>query len=300
MIGIDWGTSSLRAYRVDEQGDCTDKRDAALGIMQVGKDTSFPAALESVVGDWLAAGETQIIMSGMIGSRQGWLEVPYVQCPVTEREISEGRREVTWSGLRATIVPGLACRGPSGVVDVMRGEETQIIGAMPGLGDGEHLVCLPGTHSKWLVLRNRRFVSFTTHMTGELYALLKQHSILGRLMTDAAAPATQLNEYFDKGVERAREPGGLLHHLFGVRAEGLFGKLPHEAASDYLSGLLIGHEIVSVQPPARIIIPLLGAAALTARYVRALTDLGYRPRTLDEDCAMRGLYRLCTGKGTRI
>jgi 2-dehydro-3-deoxygalactonokinase len=109
-----------------------------------------------------------------------------------------------------------------------------------------------------------------------------------------------LDEYFDKGVVRAREPGGLLHHIFGVRAEGLFSKLPPEAASHYVSGLLIGHEIVSVQPNPRMIIPLLGAAALAARYARALTDLGYRPRVMDEDCAMRGLYRLCTGKGTRI
>jgi 2-dehydro-3-deoxygalactonokinase len=299
MIAIDWGTSALRAYRLDDRGACTAKRDAALGIMQV-KDTSFPAALESVVGDWLAAGEAQIIMSGMVGSRQGWLEVPYVECPASDREVSEGMKEVTWGERRATIVPGLACRGPSGVVDVMRGEETQILGAMSVLGDGDHLICLPGTHSKWVMLRHRRFVSFGTHMTGELFALLKQHSILGRLMAQStgAGPAAQFDDYFDKGVTRARDPGGLSHHLFGIRAEGLFGRLPAEAASHYLSGLLIGHEIVNAQPATRMI-ALLGAAPLTARYSRALEDLGYRARILDEDCAMLGLHRLGTGNRSR-
>jgi 2-dehydro-3-deoxygalactonokinase len=297
MIAIDWGTSALRAYRLNAQGACSDKRDAALGIMQL-KEQSFPAALESVVGDWLAAGEAQIVMSGMIGSRQGWLEVPYVSCPAGEREVFEGTKEVTWGEHRATIVPGLACRGPSGVVDVMRGEETQILGALAVLGDGDHVVCLPGTHSKWVALRHRRFVSFSTHMTGELFALLKQHSILGRLMSESNANAAAFDDYFDKGVVRARDAGGLPHHLFGVRAEGLFGRLPAEAASHYLSGLLIGHEIVNAQPAARSI-ELLGAAPLTARYARALADLGYRARILDEDCAMGGLYRLGTAKGSR-
>jgi 2-dehydro-3-deoxygalactonokinase len=260
---------------------------------------TFPEALQSVVGDWFATGESQVIMSGMVGSRQGWMEVPYVECPVTERGISEGMKELSWGEHRAAIVPGLACRGETGVVDVMRGEETQILGAMSDLGDGEHLVCLPGTHNKWVFLRNRRFVSFSTHMTGELFALLQQHSILGRMM---GAPRAELNaqfsEYFDKGVARAREPGGLSHHLFGVRAESLFGRLPAEAASDYLSGLLIGHEIISVQPEARTI-SLLGAAPLTARYARALANLGCRARILDEDGAMRGLYRLGTVRGLR-
>lgn len=299
MIAIDWGTSSLRAYRLDASGGCVEKRQAPLGIMQISEQMSFPQALDNVVGDWFTAGEDQIAMCGMIGSRQGWLEVPYVECPVSEYDIARGMKRVAWGERQASIVPGLTCRGPSGVGDVMRGEETQMLGAMPHLGDGEHMICLPGTHSKWVLVRNRRFVSFTTHMTGELYALLKQHSILGRMMADSPTEDERLNAHFDEGVTRAREPGGLAHHLFGVRAEGLLGRLPNEAASQYLSGLLIGHEIVNAQPAQRTI-SLLGAPALTTRYSRALADLGYRARVLDEDCAMRGLYRLGTGKGTRI
>src|SRR5574341_2278641 len=145
----------------------------------------FAEALESQVGEWLAAGEKPVVMSGMIGSRQGWLEAPYANCPAGAAEIAAGMREVRWGGRRAWIVPGLSSRDSTGVPDVMRGEETQILGVLDQL-PAAAWICLPGTHSKWVEVRGERIVRFSTHMTGEVFATLKEHSILGRMMCDAA------------------------------------------------------------------------------------------------------------------
>jgi 2-dehydro-3-deoxygalactonokinase len=294
LIAIDWGTSSLRAYRLDARGNAADKREAPLGIMQV-KGGAFAQALESVVGDWLAAGEERVFMSGMIGSRQGWAETTYVECPASEHELVRNTVTVTWGARRAVIVPGLRYRDASGAADVLRGEETQILGALADLGDGEHLICLPGTHSKWVEVRNRRFVSFATYMTGELYALLKQQSILSRMMGGAPTDTDVASAYFERGVERARSEGGVLRHLFGVRAEVLVGDLPEAESANYLSGLLIGEEILSADPSGRNVV-LIGSAALCARYTRALAILGLRSRTLNEDVAHRGLWRIATSR----
>jgi 2-dehydro-3-deoxygalactonokinase len=287
VIAIDWGTSSLRAYRVAADGAVMERRSAALGIIQI-EGGRFAEALDGQIGDWLAAGEGPVLMSGMIGSRQGWKEAPYVACPAGPADIGTRMIEVAWgAGRRAWIAPGMSSRDAAGIPDVMRGEETQILGVLDRL-PAEAWVCLPGTHSKWVEVRAGRIVRFTTHMTGEVFAVMKAHSILGRMMsgthTDLAA--------FDEGVRRARDAGGLLHHLFGVRARGLFGELPEAAAESYLSGLLIGHELASVPAGDAAEIHLLGAPELARLYQRALERLGRRGVLLDPDAAVRGLSRL--------
>ena len=292
MIAVDWGTSSLRAYRLDGAGRIRARREAPAGIMTVAAG-GFAEVLEAQLGDWID--DTPIVMSGMIGSRQGWLEVPYAECPASAADIARGLQQIVWNAgcqRRGWIVPGLSCRDGAGVPDVMRGEETQIIGALADLPAGEATICLPGTHSKWVSWHDGRIIAFATAMTGEVFAVLRRHSILGRLMKegddrhDAAA--------FTAGLRRAEEGGGLLHHLFGVRTRGLFGDVATgDVLPSYLSGLLIGHEIAALAPPAGVV-HLIGAPALVALYREALAARGRTSCTLDSDCVARGLFLLAS------
>lgn len=296
MIAVDWGTSSLRAYRVDAAGIVHERREAPLGILQV-HGGQFAQALESQVADWIEAGEAPILMSGMIGSRQGWHEMPYVPCPADAAQIASHMGRVKWgTGREAWLVPGLVTRDATGVHDVMRGEETQLVGALGHLGPGKHTVCLPGTHSKWACVEDQRIVGFTTHMTGELFAVLRDHSILGRTMENAGDdPAA-----FDAGVMRSGEPGGLLHHLFGARTLHLADRLPARATRSYLSGLLIGHEVaaaLAAGAPAEV--HLAGAAELAALYRTALEAAGVAVRPHDPDLAAAGLARIAGALGWR-
>jgi 2-dehydro-3-deoxygalactonokinase len=286
VIAIDWGTSSFRAYRLDADGRVLDRRSAPLGILNV-EGGKFAEALESQAGDWLAAGEAPVVMSGMIGSRQGWVEAPYASCPAGAQEIAAAMREVRWGAYRAWIAPGLSSRDASGVPDVMRGEETQIIGVLDRLPAAGAWICLPGTHSKWAEVRGGKILRFSTHMTGEVFAVMKGHSILGRMISDAP-PDTA---WFEAGVRRAQDAGGLLHHLFGVRARGLFGEVPNEGTASYLSGILIGHELACVEASDGPVY-LLGAAPLVELYQRALASMGRDGIALDPDAAVRGLQRL--------
>lgn len=276
MIAIDWGTSSFRAYRLDAQGNILESRASDQGILNVAPGR-FPRVLEEQIRGWE---EAPIVMSGMVGSRQGWAEAPYVPCPAGFDEIAASLLEVPWGGRSAWIVPGLSCRDGAGVPDVMRGEEVQVLGA------GQNgLICLPGTHSKWVEVKNGRIERFCTFMTGEVYAVLKQHSILGRMMQDGPPDAGA----FAEGVRRSGEAGGLLHHLFGVRTRGLMGELAPAASPSYLSGIIIGHELRSrnAQP-----FSLLGGPELAALYQQAAAALGIETRTLDADSAVRLLHRL--------
>ena len=165
MIAVDWGTSTFRVYRLDGTGRVLEMRSSPRGILSV-ENGEFAAVLEAQAGDWIAAGDGPVMMSGMIGCRQGWLEVPYVTCPAGFEEIAAGMRKVTWDGGTAWIAPGLTCRDEAGIPDVMRGEEVQILGVLDRLGPGAHTVCLPGTHCKWVEVTDGRIMRFTTHMTG--------------------------------------------------------------------------------------------------------------------------------------
>lgn len=287
MIAVDWGTSSLRAHRLGPDGKVLEKREAPLGILQI-QGGDFAAALESQAGDWEAAGETTILMSGMIGSRQGWSEASYVECPAGAADLARRLHPVAWRGETLRIVPGLVDRS-GGVPDVMRGEETQLVGALPALGPGRHTICLPGTHSKWVRVEDGRIAGFRTHMTGEVFAVLKQHSILGRLMSEGPDD----DAAFGAGVDRAREAGGLLHHLFGARTRGLFDELPAASLSSYLSGLLIGHELAAEDARAATV-HVLGAPHLARRYLQALERLGRSAAALDPDAAAAGLFRIAS------
>ncbi len=286
MIGVDWGTTSLRAFRIGAAHDIIEQREAPLGLMAV-PDRQFSKVLREVAGNWLE-GETQILLSGMVGSRQGWREAAYIPCPAGIEEIAASLQPVEFSGARAFIVPGLQGRDSAGIAEVMRGEETQILGI--GEAADAALICLPGSHSKWAIIEKGRIESFTTYMTGEAFAALGAHTLLSRSIEKSVISSNA----FEQGLERATQPGGLLHHLFGIRTLGLTGALAAPAGWSYLSGLLIGHEIAEALAayPGRQPVRLLGDPALCALYTSALAWFGREALTETRPVAALGLARI--------
>ena len=281
MIGIDWGTTSFRAYRLRGRA-VLDRLALPLGILGVAAG-GFPRALEDAVAPWLADGERRILMSGMVGSRQGWIEAPYLPCPAATADLARALLPVPFGPAETLLVPGLSAADAAGVPEVMRGEEVQILGAL-GTSPGNATVCLPGSHSKWARVSGGRVEGFSTFLTGEAFAALRGHTILGRLMQADAPPDP---EAFRQGVLRSADPGGLLHHLFGVRTLGLFDRLPEAAAASYMSGLLIGHEVRAAAPATPVL--LIGAAALCELYGQAITLCGGSATPAEADAAAQGL-----------
>jgi 2-dehydro-3-deoxygalactonokinase len=289
-IGVDWGTSSLRAYRLAGDGGILERREAALGIMAI-EGGAFDAALEQTIGDWLDMSTSiPVILSGMIGSRQGWHEAPYLACPADVAGLAAALSPVDLArGRRIWIAPGLSHRDAGGTPDVMRGEEVQILGAQDALGQGPAMVCLPGTHSKWARVVGGHVIGFATYMTGEVFEAVRGHTILGRMINADVWDDTA----FIDGLERAGEPGGLLGHLFGVRSKGLFGDLDEGTAGAYLSGLMIGHELAAaLAGMENSNVALIGAGRLVDLYGKALTHLGHESRHLPSDVAAAGHMRL--------
>ncbi|WP_426957119.1 2-dehydro-3-deoxygalactonokinase [Muricoccus radiodurans] len=267
MIAVDWGTSNLRAWRLDATGSVVDSAERPSGGILNVPAGGFPTALRELVGGWIAAGESLVLLCGMVGSRQGWVEAPYLSCPAGPAELAGALTALPFPEARTLIVPGLTARDANGVPEVMRGEETKLLGLMPELGGRDATVCMPGTHCKWAGMEGGRVTGFATHMTGEVFAVLSGHSILGRTIDVGAAPDW---DAFDRGLARARQGGGLLHHLFGVRALHLIEDMAPAAGASYLSGLLIGHEVAAVGGDGPV--QLVGTGGLVARYARALGD----------------------------
>jgi len=290
MIGIDWGTSAFRAYRLAPDGRVIAQLSQAAGILGLPPD-GFAVTLRAAIDPWLALGERRVLLCGMVGSRQGWLEAPYLPCPASPAELAAAAIPLPFAGAECRLLPGLIARDAGGVPDVMRGEETKLVGLMARLGDDQALVCLPGTHSKWARVAGGRITGFATHMTGELRALLLEHGILGRLA--AAGPGS--DTAFCLGVRRAREAGGVLHHIFGTRALGLLGELAPSATESYLSGLLIGHEVLAAGAEGSV--HLAGAAALADRYALALAALGLACIRHPDDIVADGLALLAALHG---
>jgi 2-dehydro-3-deoxygalactonokinase len=230
------------------------------------------------------------ILCGMVGASLGWTVAPYVDCPADLGALANNLTTVA-DGVR--IVPGLRCQGIFGTPDVMRGEETQILGWLaqhPDYRIGRQIVCHPGTHAKWVLVEDGRIARFLTAMTGELFAVLSQHSVL-----KSNAPAED-DVAFDQGLAAAGPGDALAARLFSARARVVGGDAPSESTSSYLSGLLIGAEVASVprllgEASARI--ALLGAAGLCDRYRRALTRAGAEVEVFDgEAAAVAGLFAL--------
>ena len=296
LIAIDWGTTAARAYRMDARGDVCGVHSAPLGIARV-QDRRFADALAALLGDWQNDPGPRLAC-GMIGSRQGWREVPYVACPASLDALAGGIATVSGAGL--AIVPGLVTRDPLGMPDVMRGEETQLMGAIAP-HEPAVLAVLPGTHSKWARVERGRVVDFATFMTGELYALLLAHSILGRMAERIDRPV--IGPAFERGVQRGLRSGGLTHMIFGARTLVLAGELEAPAVDEWLSGVLIGAEIRDATAWAQesavdaTHVRVIGDDALVARYASALALAGVMADHGDPHAAARGLWRIAGQAG---
>ncbi|MGE8566427.1 MAG: 2-dehydro-3-deoxygalactonokinase [Achromobacter sp.] len=393
LIALDWGTSSLRAYRLDDTGRTLDTRHLPWGIMRLPQPlqdgaastalSGFDLAFEQACGDWLRAEPTlPVIACGMVGSAQGWQEAAYLDVPVDLARIGTLLTVVHRTGADATpvhIVPGLIQR--HGLPNVMRGEETQVFGVMfdqaggvaaqPGAAPDARLdakpnagldagldakpdatpdarpdakpdpasgptsdanpiaapadsvlIGLPGTHSKWVSAHQGRVTHFDTFMTGEVYAALRGHTILGRTMSDAPATDKQADKQAEKqantqadiaadsgafmrGVKVAGAPAGragVLSTIFSTRALGLTGELPSTSQADYLSGLLIGHEVSALAQMLREQgelprIVLCGDPALCQRYILAMQHYGLGSPEQAQNATERGLWHLAVCAG---
>lgn len=304
LIALDWGTSNLRASLLDRDGRALQSRSAPGGVMAV-TDGQFGAALFALCGDWIAAHDCPLIASGMVGSRQGWREAPYLECPATLRSAATRLTtleldliEQPAAQRQLHIAPGLQCLDANGETDVMRGEETQIWGA--GLSAGRCCI-LPGTHSKWAWLGNDGEISrFATFMTGELYGLLTRHGILGRLMQFSTEGAELRRDAFVAGVRLGlRGHAQLSHTIFAARTAGLMGRVSAVGLPDYLSGILIGVEIGAATqagvPTGDI--TLIGDDALCLRYEIALDIQGLPSTRALAGTTTRGQWLLAEAAG---
>lgn len=240
LIAIDWGSTNLRARLVID-GEVVAAIDTPDGIRhRDGRD--YDAILAAACGPWLAAHPgARVLMSGMIGSREGWREAPYAQAPAGIADLAARLISVDSATFgRIAIVPGVRWDPPGGdTTDVMRGEETQIAGLLAGLPAAGAVVCLPGTHSKWVVCRHGRIERFRTWLTGEAYDLLTR----GSLISGSGGEADPASPAFARGIDLSATEGGLLHHLFLGRTEMLTGRVAAADLRSLVSGLLIGHEI---------------------------------------------------------
>lgn len=306
LIALDWGTSSLRAYRLDPAGRTLEQRHSPHGITQlpVAGAEGFVQALQLLAGDWLATWpRAPLLACGMVGSAQGWREAPYVAVPSDFAGLA-GRLVTVpvGSGRTLLIVPGLI-EHREGLPNVMRGEETQIAGALALQAvDDLGLIGLPGTHSKWARVADGRVVAFDTYMTGEVYAALSQHTLLARTMERGGAFDEAA---FRRGLETAQSEAGRrgpLSTIFSTRTLGLTGVLTAKAQADYLSGLLIGHEVQSVCRTLGAELQgqawqLIGDEQLCRRYQVALRHAGVEGVRWISQATEAGLWHVAQAAG---
>lgn len=303
-IAGDWGTSRLRLFLCQGTRVLETRQGPGIGGLREG-----PAqALRPLTAGWRQAyGPLPLLLCGMAGSRNGWRETAYLPCPADPHDLAQAALRFEAEGTTVAIAPGLACQGRLGTPEVMRGEETQIAGALalhPALAAGPHLLCLPGTHTKWVWLQDGQVHDFLTALTGELFALLRDGSTLASAAgaTAQALPGADVqpdapDDAFQRGLQAAGALGkaSLLHALFATRTRQLIDGCSREWALSYLSGLLIGADVQGAialfgHPPA---VALIGEGKLNARYSSALRRAGIAASCLDgEQCALAGLRTL--------
>ena len=279
FIAVDWGTTNRRAYLIDRDSRCVQEFEDSLGILSV------PAGgFHDSVGEIRARlGDKPLLLGGMIGSNRGWVEAPYMSCPAGLDDLVAG---LVWPEPDVAIVPGVADYGP-GRADVMRGEEVQLLGAVAaGTIPADCTVCHPGTHNKWAEVAGGHIAAFRTVMTGELFNLLKEHSILADLLGPDAEPG----EPFSAGVRRGLDTDAIQAELFSVRARVLLDKAKREDAAAFTSGLLIGSDVrigLSAGDGGQVIV--MGRPELTELYAAAIVIAGRQAVELDgEQCFLAG------------
>lgn len=283
---VDWGTSNLRIWLVDSQGAVLGERQSPEGMGSLDK-AAYPAVLEGHLSALGAPSDLPVVVAGMAGARTGWREAPYVETPAPLVGLFQHAVQPEGVSRPVYILPGV-CQREGGAYDVMRGEETQLAGALEqGLDNA--LFCLPGTHSKWALVEDGQVRRFSTVMTGELFNLISRQSIL-RLSVPEDGDAEADPEIFDAAVAQALEPGfALTSVLFSIRAEGLLAPDAKINPAARLSGLLIGAEIAAIRDDLQRYgkAYLIGTGKLTRLYARAITKAGGEPVMLDGGLLVR-------------
>jgi 2-dehydro-3-deoxygalactonokinase len=302
-IGIDWGTSRFRAYGLSGSGAILKRHVSDAGVANVAGQ-AFESVFLRELGSWLEAHPTaNVVASGMAGSRLGWVETRYLPCPVDVSTIASALELRSLGGRTIAFTPGLTRVARDGMPDVMRGEEIQVLGSLQQLGDGWYV--LPGTHSKWLLLEAGRIVWFASFMSGELFDVLVQHSVLTQAGAAGLPAASSGGAAFSRGLDYARggdaESGGFLKRLFSTRSLVARGELSRPEAREYLSGLIIGSEVreglasVPGGPPARVL--LIAAAELSGRYTAAFERAGIAVLAGPADAAAHGHFAIARQAG---
>lgn len=289
VAAVDWGTTRMRVWLLDAGGAVLGERRSDEGMLSAAS-TGFQKVLDRHLAELAATPELPVIMCGMVGARQGWVEAPYAATPAKLADVLAGAVPVPGAIRDIRIVPGIA-QNAADAPDIMRGEETQLAGA---LREGRHVACLPGTHSKWVDVSDGAVTGFGTWMTGELFSVLAQHSVLKHSVGGGALAFPPDSAAFSAGVETGLdEAATLTSKLFGIRAGGLLHGLSSADAAARLSGLLIGAEIraASARYPADGPVVLVGSGLMYELYRRALGAAGIASVRADADEAVRaGLF----------
>ncbi|MBQ4891641.1 2-dehydro-3-deoxygalactonokinase [Shewanella sp. MMG014] len=313
LIAVDWGSSNFRSFLLDQRGQILSEVSAAKGMLNLDKE-QFESTLFQQISPWINdQGKTEnssntksrlpILMAGMVGSAQGWSDAGYISCPADAMQAAEQLHKVTnQAQLNIHIVPGVKCQTSHLQPDVMRGEEVQAFGAVAlleqelGLLNNTQLeklvFCLPGTHSKWIRMAKSDagdavIDDLSTHMTGEVYNLIVEHSILGKGLANTNNEMAFDIASFLQGVHTSQREGGLLHHLFSARTLRLEQRLTESDVTSYISGVLIGAELNAVltSSPNLEHIYLIGGSQLNYLYSEALKELGYLSTTVSSSKA---------------
>ena len=292
LIGVDWGSTRFRAYLLDEAGNLVDSVTSNRGIFSR-KRRSYEEILFHNCERWLRwMPEMPVLMAGMIGSRNGWIETDYLSCPVSIRSLGANIVQVQdICSHHAYIVPGISYLASPRLPDVIRGEETQVFGVLDKPAVNNLIACVPGTHSKWIQVENNKIARFSTYMTGEMFAAILRCGSISSILDDCTDDA----DNFMEGVGVSQRDGGLLNHLFSIRSRAVTSQNGYKLNRSYLSGLLIGAEIRSALDlyPVTSDIAVIGANSLVRDYSLAFSGLGISvsPYT-SENAFINGLWKL--------
>jgi 2-dehydro-3-deoxygalactonokinase len=291
FIAGDWGTTQLRLFLCSDGAVLDTRIGRGVGALDRAPQEEFGALAD----DWFATYRiTSVVLAGMVGSRNGWRETAYVSCPASFDDLRAAFGRVQHRDIAIAIVPGLSCVSPVGAPDVMRGEETQIFGALQlkqNLARGRHVLALPGTHTKWVVLEDARVINFQTALSGELFALLRTHSTL--LRTGSIATNQFEAPFFQQGLAQGAN-GALLHRLFQVRSRQLIEGMNADQATSLLSGMLLAADVDSAQSLLQPdFVTLICEPSLAELYAQALRARGIESQRLDgSECILAALRAL--------
>lgn len=296
LLAVDWGTSSFRLMHLGADGDLINQISSSKGISKLSVEEMEPYLLEQINTLNPELLSSPIIMCGMIGSAIGWQEVAYAPCPTDPSGLASQLERLNVESVNAYIVPGLNTVSPLGLPDVMRGEETQVVGWLAQASEADKkdsILCLPGTHAKWVQISEGKVENFNTALTGELFAVLKENSILAR------GEQEQNDAAFALGLEASKKSPALAHLLFSTRAGMLAGNFKAEHSASYLSGLVIGSDVGGALAAIETdTVHLIGGSALAALYEKAIEAYGAKVEILEGDVASaKGLFQLYQASG---